>query len=52
MSNTFTNEEFERAFNKIYNDLISGKTKQDKPKNDINNIIICYTQKSTNSYKF
>lgn len=32
MSNTFTNEEFERAFNKIYDDITSDKTKQDKPK--------------------
>ncbi len=29
MSNTFTNEEFERAFNKIYNNLTRNKTKQD-----------------------
>ena len=32
MSNTFTNEEFERAFNKIYNNLTRNKTKQDKPR--------------------
>ena len=32
MSITFTKEEFESAFNKIYNDLICDKTKQDKPR--------------------
>ncbi len=51
MSNTFTNEEFEIVFNKIYKKLMRDKTKQDKLKNDINNIIICCTQKSTNNCK-